>query len=387
MQVSDLTIEVRDTSLKRVGQLQPEDLNGFTAMLRYNAIGSWKLTLPVGHVLGELLGTPGYGIIVTTSQGVLLSGPVISVVTSQDTSNPDGSYEITGVDDSIVLSDRLAYPTPTTADVAAQTTEKDTRSGIAEDVMKAYVAANIGPTAPAVRQVPGLTVETSLGRGTTVTASARFESLYEILKPLADVSGLGFTVEQVGSGLQFQVYQPTDRTANIRLDLQNGRLTKTEYSFTQPKLTRTIVGGSGDGVARVFLERTTADSAAAETLWGRRIEVFTDARNTAVPAELQQAGDEALATDGKTIVSVSLTPSDDQTMLFGVDWNLGDRVSVVVGSDQVAAIVTEVGILIDSDGVRIGATIGEPYTQDYESQLIARQLDMDERISNLERIK
>jgi hypothetical protein len=162
---------------------------------------------------------------------------------------------------------------------------------------------------------------------------------------------------------------------------------QTEYSFSQPKLTRTIVGGSGDGAARVFLERTTADSAAAETLWGRRIEVFTDARNTAVPAELQQAGDEALIPDGKTIVSVSLTPSDDQTMLFGVDWNLGDKVSVVIGSDQVAAIVTEVGILIDSDGVRIGATIGEPYTQDYESQLIAKQLELDERISNLERIK
>lgn len=387
MLVSDLTIEVRDASLKRIGQLLPEDLVGFEAVLRYNEIGTWKCTLPVGHRLAEELKQPGAGIIISTSLGTLLSGPTLSVTTNQSIDDAVGSYEIAGVDDSVILKERLAYPKPSTADVTAQTQESDNRSGAAEDVMKAYVEANIGPSAPAARKIAALTVEASSGRGSNVTGSARFETLQELLKGFADVSGLGFTIEQVGSQLQFQVFQPTDRSQNVRLDLYNGRLTKSEYSYSQPKLTRTIVGGDGDGAARTFLERTSAESIDAEQAWGRRIETFVDSRGSGTTAELQQTGDEALAKDGKTIVSVSISPSDDQTMLYGKDWNLGDKISVVIGSLELVSIVTEVGLLISADGVRIGATVGEPATLDYETQIITKQQIQAQRVSQLERRK
>lgn len=387
MQIADLTIEVRDASLARVGQLLPADLVGFEAVLRFNEIGTWKVTLPVGNRMAEYLTQPGAGLVITTEQGTLLSGPTISVVTNQTTEDVVGSYEITGLDDSLLLKERLAYPTPTTADVTAQTSAYDVRTGAAETVMKAYVDANIGPSAPAARKVAALTVEDDLGRGATVTGSARFETLQELLASLADVSGLGFTIEQVGNELEFQVYQPVDRSGTVRLDLFNGRLSKTEYSFSQPKVTRTIVGGDGDEAARVFVERSSTESLAAENAWGRRIEVFTDSRSTTDTTELEQAGDEVLAKDGKTQVSVSISPSDNQTMLFGKDWFLGDQVTVVVGSTELSSVVTEVGLLIGSDGVRVGATVGEPRTLDYETQLITRQAAQQARISQLERNK
>jgi hypothetical protein len=201
------------------------------------------------------------------------------------------------------------------------------------------------------------------------------------------VAGLGYTIEQVGTGLQFQVYQPTDRSAYVRLDLQNGRLKKSEYAYSQPLVTRTIVGGDGDDELRTFIERSNTTSLAAETTWGRRIETFTDSRSTTDTAKLQAAGDEVLATDGKTQIGVSITPSDDQTMLFGADWNLGDKVSVVIGDTELKAVVTEVGLLISSDGVRIGATVGEPRSLDYETQILTRQADAAYRISKLERTK
>lgn len=387
MQIADLTIEVRDASLARVGQLLPADLVGFEAVLRFNEIGTWKVTIPVGNRMAEYLTQPGAGLVITTEQGTLLSGPTISVVTNQTTEDVVGSYEITGLDDSLLLKERLAYPTPTTADVTAQTSAYDVRTGAAETVMKAYVDANIGPSAPAARKVAALTVEDDLGRGATVTGSARFETLQELLASLADVSGLGFTIEQVGNELEFQVYQPVDRSGTVRLDLFNGRLSKTEYSFSQPKVTRTIVGGDGDEAARVFVERSSTESLAAENAWGRRIEVFTDSRSTTDTTELEQAGDEVLAKDGKTQVSVSISPSDNQTMLFGKDWFLGDQVTVVVGSTELSSVVTEVGLLIGSDGVRVGATVGEPRTLDYETQLITRQAAQQARISQLERNK
>jgi hypothetical protein len=387
MKIEELTVEVRNSSLDRVGQITPNYLAGFTAVLRHNDVGSWSVTLPVGLLMAEALTLPGAGIVVTTAQGTLLSGPTTSVILNQSTADPDGSYIIQGVDDSIILQDRLAYPKPSTADVTLQTDAYDIRTGSAEDVIKQYVNVNIGPAAPAARKIASLSIPTSTGLGGTVDGSARFVKLQELLAGLADVGEVTFSVEQVSSGLVFSVTEPVDRSTYIRLDLQNGRLTRTEYVYAQPLTTRTIVGGSGDNAGRVFLEQSNTESLSAETLWGRRIEKFVDARGTDVEDELQAAGNEVLAKDGKTQISATVSPSDDQTMLYGVDWNLGDKVSVVIGEIQLVSVVTEVGILISPDGVRIGATIGEPRTKDYESQILIRQNDSTLRISKLERTK
>lgn len=385
MQISDLTVEVRNSALQRVGQFTEADLVDFRAVLRNNAVGSWSAKLRVGSRMGEALRQPGAGLILSTAQGTLLSGPTSTVITSQSIDDQDGTYTISGIDDSVLLKERLAYPTPTSADVTAQTTPYDIRTGLAEAVMKQYVDANIGPSAPASRRVAGLAIQSLRGLGSSVRGSARFETLYDLLKGLADVSGLSFTIEQVGSGLEFQVWQPVDRSSTIRLDLENGQLSKSEYSYTQPKVTRTIVAGSGEGAARTFLERTSADSLTAETAWGRRIEVFKDQRNTSDLTELQLAGDELLAIDGKTKVAVDIQPTDDTTMRYGIDWNLGDRVGVVVGSTQLTAVVSEVALLIKKDGVRLAATVGEPAALDFETQLVARSTDQALRLSQLER--
>lgn len=392
MKVTDLLVEVRDSTLNRVGIITPDYLVGFTMVLRYNAISTWTLSLPTGHAMETALKTPGSGIIVTFNGNTLLSGPTTWVQTIQTADNPDGVTQVTGLDDSVLLRDRLAYPTPTTADVTAQTTAYDVRTGTAEDVIKGYVNANMGSTAPAARKIASLTVAGSLLRGATVKGSARFDVVYDLLQTLADASGnagtpLGFDVLQVGTGLVFDVYQPTDRSKTIRLDIANNRLVETTYSMAQPKTTRVIVGGSGDLTARVFTERTSTTSLAAETAWGRRIEKFADARDTSDATTLNTSGDSILATDGKAQVTASVRPSDDQAMLFGIDWFLGDTVTIVVGSYELAAVVTEMGLSVDVDGVRLFGTVGEPQLQDYESQINARQADLASRMNQLERYK
>lgn len=386
MILDDITIEVRDSGFNRVGQLTPENLVGFSAVLIKNDVGSWKVTLPVGYALAEELRKPGSGIIVTASGQTLISGPTMSILTNLSQDDPIGTYEISGVDDTVVLGERLAYPTPTTADVMAQTVAFDVRTGPAEDVMKAYVDANIGPSAPVQRRITGLTIATPTGLGVSVDGSARFETLQELLTGFADLANLGFTIEQFGDELQFQVYEPVDRSANIRLDLDNGRLTRSDYAYSTPKLTRAIVGGQGEGELRDFIERTSTDSLDAETLWGRRIERFVNESTANDVSILEAAGDKQLAIDGKTFVSVDVLPSDDQTMLFGIDWNLGDRVTVVVGTTELVAVVEKVALLISEDGVRLGATVGEPRGLGYENQIVTAQKDQVLRVSKLERI-
>lgn len=390
MKVTDLTVEVRDASLARVGQILPTDLVGFEAALRLNKVGAWRLTLRSDHPLVDVLRAPGAGLIVTGPDGVLISGPTVSALESKTADDPTGTWEIIGTDDSIVLGERLAYPVPATADLAGQTSAYDTRTGKAETVAKAFVNANIGTAAPAARKITGLTVDTDLGRGETVTVSARFDKLGELLTGILAPSGLAFDVVQVGSGLVFRVFEPVDRSAYIRMDVDNLRLSKSEYTYTAPGATRVIVAGQGSGEARTFIERTSTESLAAETAWGRRIEVFKDQRNTDDTAELEKAGDEILVDAGKTVVGVRVEPSDDiASMQFAVDWNVGDLVTVVVGDLEVVQVVTEAAIVVAEDGVRVGATVGDPLavaaSDDVASNLISASSAQEARISNLER--
>jgi hypothetical protein len=392
MQVSDLTVEVRDANLNRVGLVTPDFLPGFNCVLRYNNIGTWKLELPVEHPLYSSLATAGSGVIVSLFGVPLLSGFSSVMTLSQTQDFPDGVATVEGLDDSVLLRDRLAYPTPGTADVTAQTSAYDVRTGAAETVMKQFVEANMGSLAPTARKQPRFSTEGDFGRGATVKASARFDVLYELLQGLADASSqagtpIGFDVKQVGSGLVFQAYAPTDRSAVIRMDIANNRLTETTYALEQPGLTRAIVGGGGDGTARTFLERTSTASLAAETAWGRRIERFVDSRSSSDSTALATDGDSALADEGKTKVSASVKPSDDTAMLFGKDWFLGDTVTVVVGGTELKAIVTELGISVEADGVRLYGTVGEPSKQSYEQQIVAKTQAMAVRLNNLERYK
>lgn len=385
MLVSDLTVEVRDSNLNRVGLITEVDLVGFEAVLRFNNVGNWKFQLPADHELAPAMATPGSGIIVTGPNGVLLSGPMTSAVLDQNSSDPEGTYTFEGTDDSIILGQRLAYPTPTTADVTAQTTANDVRSGTASTVMRAYVNANIGPSAPAARKIPALTLASDPLAGSTVYGSARFDVLGELLSGLAAVDGLGFDILQQGDNLEFRVYVPTDKSDEIRMDVANDTLTSTKFSFSAPGATLAIVGGEGQGTSRTFRQVTTSSSTSAQTAWNQRIEVFLDQNNTADTNELDQAGLEKLAEVGTTLVSLEVVPSSDTTMVYGVDWNLGDLVTVVVDEDQLSATVTSVAIKIQQDGVYVGATVGNPTGVDYESRLNSKQSQTSTRLNALER--
>lgn len=385
MQIQDITVEVRNASLARIGVILPQDLVGFKAVMRFNNVGSWELTLPDDHVVGQTLRQPGSGIVVNGPNGILISGPMTSATKKQSNDDPVGTWTIQGVDDTVILGERLAYPTPTTADVTAQVNSHDSRTGIASTVLYGYVKANIGSLAPVSRQVPGLTTATDTLLGSTVYGLARFDVLGELLSGLASIDGLGFDIRQQGSALQFVVFQPVDRSAYIRMDVENNTLAKSEYGYGTHARSRAIVGGDGEGVNRTFAEVTTTSSLAAETLWGRRIETFIDQRNSDTATELTQAGLESLADGGMTITSVDVVPSNDLTMEFGTDWGLGDKVTVVVGGQEVKAIVTTAALTIEEDGVRIGATVGQPSGVDFEALTDKKQTDQAQRVNELER--
>jgi hypothetical protein len=598
MNIADLVIEVRNSDLERVAQLTPPESIGLTAVVRFNNVGNWSITLPANNPKADLLREPGAGLIVNGPDGVILSGPTVSAKLVQTAENPAGDWVIEGVDDSVVLGERLAYPDPSEPDAGDQSTAYDEITDLASTVLYHYVDANIGPNAPtdsyivgpvvrtnlipflttdanssrfitqvgtggsettswitdssypsgvalrrtittsgstqsnvgnqtnlassavvtdgqtytfsafvksqfatdarillafrdsgntlitptptaanqsvssgvltrldftavapanavAVgirvfytttsatsgqfidftswlieetsslgtyfdgntandsgpgflydwtgtvdaststasvlisqengRRIPNLTLAADTGLGSAVLGKARFDVLGPYLTKIAAIDGLGFNIRQIDDELVFTVYQPNDLSDTIRLDVENNRLASSEFTYAAPNATRAIVAGQGQGVDREIVEVTTTDATTAEGEWSRRIEIFKDQRDSDDPALLEQSGLEILAENGKTLNAISVKPADNGLMRYGLDWNLGDLVSVVAGSQSVTAIVSEVGLSIEVDGVYLLATIGKPATADPQNKVAVTQSKQEDRIANLER--
>ncbi|MFE2104303.1 siphovirus ReqiPepy6 Gp37-like family protein [Kitasatospora sp. NPDC059463] len=375
---------MRNRSLARLGLIRPEDL-ALELRDAFNNVGVWKLTLPMEHPLADALRTPGAGLIVTGPDDVLMSGPVTRPEYAATPEDRRGSVVFEGVSDSVVLADMLAWPEPSNPDAGSQQLGHDTRTGPAETLLHDYVAANCGPQAPPARRKAGLVLGRSRGRGPVLTKAARFPVLGELLTEIATAASLGFRVVQRGGNLVFETYAVTDRSREIRLDVEAGTLAGQRVAVSPPGVTRVLVGGQGDLEARTILAADNAASIAAEAEWGRRIEKFVDQRQAADPAELRQAGDEALADGGATTTAIQAVPVADSSMRLGVDWGMGDHVTVVVGGQELTSTVTGLLIKADEAGFQAGALIGDPVGFDPGAASRQKAQVTEQRVSALER--
>jgi hypothetical protein len=361
MHPKDVTIEVRGVDLLRVGLIDSRLWSDVLLVPRFNRLGEWSLSLPWEEPMTQALAAPGAGIIVTGPAGVIMSGPVEKFARKQEAGDEAGVVKFWGVDDSCVLWDAIVYPDPASA-IDSQTVGWFERSGDVESLLRELVDENVGPSALPARRgtlAQALVLGTNLGRGGNRALRARFDSLGELLQTYALLGGLGFRVVQVGATLEFQVFEPADKSALLRFDVANRTLSFAEQSVSVPELTRVVVAGGGQGVDRVLLERTSADSAAAEAAWGRNREYFRDQRDTVVLAELEQSGDEELLDRGLTMVDTTVTPSDDLSARYGLDWREGDLVTVVVGAVEVQQPVVAAAIGISVDGVMVAGRLGD----------------------------
>jgi hypothetical protein len=178
------------------------------------------------------------------------------------------------------------------------------------------------------------------------------------------------------------VWAPTDKSKTIRLDVANNTLQKSAYGYGYG-VSRAIVAGQGVGTARVFTEVTTSLSLQTESSFGRRVERFVDQRDEADSAKLVTSGQATLADAGGLITSVDVVPSNDTTMRPLVDFNLGDKVSVVIASQEVAAVITQMSLSITDVGVYVGITVGNPVGVDFEAITAKRQTDATSNVASL----
>lgn len=341
--MTHLEVFARGADLRRIGQV--EDFTVLEMPLRFNAVSSWALDLDAFGGAAALLDQAA-GIQVVRDGLTLLSGPMTT--RKESAGGGRGRLTYAGVDDTVWLARRLALPVPAGPPYTAAA--YDRRSGAAETVIRAYVDANAGPTATVARRVPGLTLPASLGRGAAVIGNARYDDLIVLCQELALLGGVGFRVVQVGLGLEVQFYVPADRTRTAVFSFGLGNLAGYEYEQTDPTATYAYVAGQGEGTARTIVEGGAAGAP-------YRAEVFKDQRDTNEQAALEQSRTETLA-EGAGTTALAISPIDTQSVRFGRDYGLGDRVSVVLDTGTVQDVVREVKVTLGPDGETLTPVVG-----------------------------
>lgn len=366
----------RNAALARTGQV--DDFLSLQMPLRFNRVSTWMLVLDAGSPAVPLLGNTD-GLVVERDGVTLLSGPVTSVERTSEAGRT--TIVISGVDDTVWLERRLALPVPSGPPYTAAA--YDDKSGAAETVLRYFVDRNLGPSAIPARRLPSLTLAADLGRGTSVRGRGRFHTLLELLQPLALAGGdLGFRIVQVDSALEFQVFQPADRTASAVFSEELGNLAGYNHQEQAPPADYVYVGGQGEGATREIAEG--GDSADID-VYGR-IEQFRDRRDIDTAATLEQALVEALAEVGPQ-TALSITPIDTDAVAFGREYGLGDRVTVMLEGDPIQDVVREVVLNVTADrGEELIPVIGTPGASSPSSlRLFARQERLVRRISQQER--
>ena len=266
-------------------------------------------------------------------------------------------------DDFRIFHNWLGWPNPT-GTLAQQGDDKayDTRTGNAEAILKSFTQSAITRLGLGSRY----TVAANRDRGATIPGgvSMRFHPLADRLFPAVSDAGIGVTVRQTGeSPIVIDCYTPTIVTQTLTEDA--GVLTYSKWQSTAPTATRTVIGGGGEGTARVF--RQVLDRP-LETEWDDIVEVFQDARDTSDPIVMDQRGNQALI-DGRPVVGINPTLSETENFrLGGPDgFSLGSRVTF---RTQIGLTVTDIirTVSLDSTAERpfkATPSVGQQDDNDY----------------------
>ncbi|TFI30169.1 siphovirus ReqiPepy6 Gp37-like family protein [Streptomyces sp. 4R-3d] len=360
MDPTALRVYARNATLARIGQVA--DYTSLNMVPRFNAIGSIVLEISADSTSAPLL-IEGNGLIVHTADGDLVdSGTIKTVDWSRSTSDAGaGKLTVAAVSDTEVLSRYTCWPNPAAA-IGSQADAVYKISGTtASTAMRTLVNVNAGPGALALRKNPLITLAADTFVGAPVTREInQFDSLLTVLQDIAGAAGLGFRVVQMGSALQFQVFQPTDRSGTARFSFGLGNLTDANYSTTPPTCTRAIVVAGGQSSPRQCKTYDRADPLFSGLVIEQFVDLTgTDSASVDLIAQMDQAAEEAL-TSGAGQGALAISPIDLPLLKYGRDYQVGDTVSAQLrGGAWYTDVVREVTLTSTaSEGTSVKAAVG-----------------------------
>ncbi len=370
--------------------VQGDPLDGWTdldATKRFNEPASGTVQLPATpEVMAQL--QPGNRLVVIRDGQVWTAGPMeipTDYSWSVDQDPGDGSVTVAFSDDLAVLAGFITWPAPASAWTAQQgNTWRQLNTANSETIIRTLVNENCGPGALPARRIPNLTLAAAAGVGTTTTVRTRFEPLLEVSRRVAiDGGRIGFRTQQTATGIEFSCYAPADLTGTARFSLGLGNLRSLQYKASAPAATHVLVAGSETegSTTRAFVERS--DAAAAAAWW--RVERYLDGSSeTDADGELTAAGSAELGESAAPVELATVTV-DTPDLRAGVDYDLGDRVSVALPHGlEVTDVVRSIHLQATPDsGEYVSAVVGSP-TATTDPQMVRLVRTLTRRLGRLE---
>lgn len=375
---SPFELTIFDKAFQRTGWVG--DARSLHMTVRHNGQSSGAVRIAAGSEAVECLSEQGARYVLAW-RGEFLSSGVVRLASAEGSgAQRELTFQLS--DDFRILTNTLGWQSPASAigstTPVTQPAEFNVRTGSAEAVLKGFVTANA-----VTRLGRPLTVATNLNRGATITVQARMDKLTDVLFPLVDQSGIGVTVRQVGTGLVLDCYTPA--LFPIDLSEEGGTLDEVAWDLVPPDVTRVVVQGPGDGVAREHVLRINT---AAEALYGDVIEQAIDARDVKADdpnkaALMRARGDEALAV-GAARSGFKLTLSDTETFRYGGDGvRVGDRIRAEIAPGVVVEeILREATLTFNLDGPSESLVAGER-ENDPDARLYRQLFDVTRDVRRL----
>lgn len=284
------------------------------------------------------------------------------------------------------LDRMISLPTPGRALDDQTATDYYRATGPTVDVLHDLIDSHIGPGAR-VENRAGIEVEDSNGQGSKRTVKTRFKNLLEVCQGIAKNDGaIGFRTALTAAGVpRVGWFTARDLTRAIRLSEANGAVASYELTESAPTVTRVLVAGQGQGSARTLRVRTgnANDWGPGD---GLQTTVFQDRRDSDDTAELDTAGDETLA-EGVATAAITLEVNDIAGKRLGVDFNVGDRVTVqlaegVTVQDTVQSAAVEWSETGRTVSLHVGPTLEDP--EETDAALVKRVRQLASRLNDLE---
>ncbi|MGI5196588.1 siphovirus ReqiPepy6 Gp37-like family protein [Streptomyces sp. CA-288835] len=364
----------------------PANWSNLDATIRFNEPASGSVDL-VAHpyVMAQL--QPGNRLVVVRDGGIWTGGPMeipqaFSWGIGGEGEAPPGKVTVSFSDDLARPAGHLTWPNPAAAWSAQPETAYQLTSTNAETILRTLVNLNCGPGALVARRIPNLALGPVAGVGTTVSVQTRLERLLDVCRRVAiDGGGLGFRTRQTATQIEFEVYAPQDLTATARFSEGLGNLRAVTYKRTAPTVTHALVTASDQAFPRTYLE--VADTAASAAWW--RVEQLVD--SSAVDdlnGELTQDGKAVLA-EGAAPVELATVTVDTEDLRAGVDFGLGDRVTVALPTGvEVADVVRSIHLqATPGSGEYVTSLVGSPEATT-DPQMVRLVRELGRRLGRLE---
>lgn len=314
---------------------------------------------------------PSRGLVLWRDGEQPFTGRVTARELGWDADNGRAIIKVEAQDDRSRFAKRLSLPDPlraaddqTVNDYWMSRTAGAPTSMPASTAMLQLISDQAGATCRADRQIPGLTLGPDPAVGVSRVWSALFTPVMDQLAIMSAASGanLGLRMTSATGSLTATVVQPRDLTDTVVFSADLSNLAGFTYRETEPDVTHALSAGQGDLHLRLRKLVTTTDPLALA--WGEQSWSYIDRRDTADVAELQKADDDALA-DGGPTVSLAVKLTDSQAATYGVDWGLGDALTVYVGLPgqtkvtAVSDVCREIAFSVDEKGLeRLTPAIG-----------------------------